>query len=297
MEAIKETLYDTLTHHGVKGQKWGVRRYQNYDGTLTAKGRERYVNVESGMSRFAGMLNDDLVYDSSYSQDSYQERIVESDGTMSLPTDSKYRKQRFRQEYLDDPDSVFDKKMDSINHAYGLENGTEDNCTKCASSMILGRMGYDYDAGRCWGSESSALGWWFNNTESRKFDNLEEAINLKFDNIRPGAFGTVDFRQRDTFNAGHVFNWERNSKGDFALYESQPTNGEKYSGASVKECFDHYLENHPWFDDVKTIQVYDMTYASPNWERMGEDSVVRITDSGYNNTIYDKVSDKKYRGL
>ena len=42
MEAIKETLYDTLTHHGVKGQKWGVRRYQNYDGTLTAKGKERY---------------------------------------------------------------------------------------------------------------------------------------------------------------------------------------------------------------------------------------------------------------
>ena len=40
MEAIKETLYDTLTHHGVKGQKWGVRRYQNYDGTLTAKGKE-----------------------------------------------------------------------------------------------------------------------------------------------------------------------------------------------------------------------------------------------------------------
>ena len=69
MEAIKETLYDTLTHHGVKGQKWGVRRYQNYDGTLTAKGRERYRNVESGMSRFAGMLNDDLVYDNGRSFD------------------------------------------------------------------------------------------------------------------------------------------------------------------------------------------------------------------------------------
>lgn len=30
-----------LYHHGVKGQKWGVRRYQNKDGTLTAEGRAR----------------------------------------------------------------------------------------------------------------------------------------------------------------------------------------------------------------------------------------------------------------
>lgn len=30
-----------LYHHGVKGQKWGVRRYQNKDGSLTAAGRLR----------------------------------------------------------------------------------------------------------------------------------------------------------------------------------------------------------------------------------------------------------------
>lgn len=30
-----------IAHHGIKGQKWGVRRYQNYDGSLTAAGRER----------------------------------------------------------------------------------------------------------------------------------------------------------------------------------------------------------------------------------------------------------------
>lgn len=32
----------TLTHHGIKGQKWGLRRFQNPDGSLTPAGRERY---------------------------------------------------------------------------------------------------------------------------------------------------------------------------------------------------------------------------------------------------------------
>ena len=36
-----------LMHYGVKGMKWGVRRYQNYDGSYTRKGLERYRKAES----------------------------------------------------------------------------------------------------------------------------------------------------------------------------------------------------------------------------------------------------------
>lgn len=38
---------DYLMHHGVKGQKWGVRRFMNEDGSLTPEGKARYGYDES----------------------------------------------------------------------------------------------------------------------------------------------------------------------------------------------------------------------------------------------------------
>ena len=39
-----------LYHHGIKGQKWGVRRYQNYDGSLTLSGKKHRTDNSTGLS-------------------------------------------------------------------------------------------------------------------------------------------------------------------------------------------------------------------------------------------------------
>ena len=51
-------MSDYLIHHGILGQKWGVRRYQNEDGSLTSAGRKRYLdrldsfsNIKEGRKR------------------------------------------------------------------------------------------------------------------------------------------------------------------------------------------------------------------------------------------------------
>lgn len=38
---------DELYHHGIKGQRWGIRRYQNPDGSLTPAGVRRYGTAEN----------------------------------------------------------------------------------------------------------------------------------------------------------------------------------------------------------------------------------------------------------
>ena len=43
-----------LYHHGIKGQKWGIRRYQNPDGSLTDAGKRRYGGYNINTMTAAG---------------------------------------------------------------------------------------------------------------------------------------------------------------------------------------------------------------------------------------------------
>lgn len=65
---------DYLAHHGILGMKWGVRRYQNKDGTLTTEGRRRSqvygknplstpAKKSSKKKKISDMTDDELIRD------------------------------------------------------------------------------------------------------------------------------------------------------------------------------------------------------------------------------------------
>lgn len=47
----RSDYFNFLAHHGIKNQRWGIRRYQNPDGSLTEAGRKRYRKLSEKQDR------------------------------------------------------------------------------------------------------------------------------------------------------------------------------------------------------------------------------------------------------
>lgn len=80
-------IYDDayLAHHGIKGMKWGIRRYQNEDGSLTPEGKRKYSymgsnNSDSSVTRkvkndWYNLSNDQFMSKYKTSKDTYARRV------------------------------------------------------------------------------------------------------------------------------------------------------------------------------------------------------------------------------
>lgn len=66
---------EQMYHHGVIGMKWGVRRYQNKDGSLTAAGRKRLQKLDDEREKLTGEKSNTSTSNSSSS--SAKKSIVE----------------------------------------------------------------------------------------------------------------------------------------------------------------------------------------------------------------------------
>ena len=74
------TRQGELYHHGIKGQKWGVRRFQNKDGSLTPAGKRRYDEPNDGRKT-----------SESKSKEAKQYKIPKKKSLHRLKLEEKYR--------------------------------------------------------------------------------------------------------------------------------------------------------------------------------------------------------------
>ena len=125
-------MNNELQHHGIKGQKWGVRRFQNKDGSLTPDGSKRYgskggfdreqtENVKKGLKTAKGVIDKAKDVNDKAVRKSKEEKIKNDVSKMSdqdlqkivnrLNMEERY-KQIMNSRAADDGKSIVEKVLD-----------------------------------------------------------------------------------------------------------------------------------------------------------------------------------------
>ena len=215
---------DYLAHHGIKGQRWGVRRFQNTDGTRTAAGKARAKENSSDDAQ-----NGDS--DSKKSGLTPEQKkalliglgvtagIVAAYGGYRVYQNYKDKDTRYdRGLKLKDREFSADEDMAAVNGGRYLKpwlsfrGDYRKNCMLCSTTYELRRRGYDVKAG-----ESHKGKRWTDLTDV--FDISEEDFIKRNREIKPGedladvirSFGK---NTRGNLNIpGHSVVWECDENG------------------------------------------------------------------------------------
>ena len=76
---------DSLTHYGIKGMKWGVRRFQNKDGSLTNAGKNRYSeDVEKAKAKYEARKKETRKARDRYNRKTYGGILYDYEATKNL---------------------------------------------------------------------------------------------------------------------------------------------------------------------------------------------------------------------
>ncbi len=174
----KYLQHSYLAHHGIKGMHWGIRRYQNPDGSYTKRGLVRHrqnrkiLNSDNlkTAAKVAGAVGATaLVGAGAYA---VYKNSKSADGNFKTNIDPNFlnqdKKQKSMQSGFKTINSPHTLEDDFLNNNIGYGNGPEyeSNCTECAMSYELRRRGFDvHPTGNLFGKSAKELRKWFKDAD------------------------------------------------------------------------------------------------------------------------------------
>lgn len=321
MNIFWELDCDHLAHHGIKGQKWGVKmgppyplgqgdhsscekRLNGWSNTKADKAITEYEKSHKTASKtrsynvgsteftnkngkFVSGLTNGHDFDwkevVGLALDSASEKKIDYYYPASLLANDSTHFGKSYSSFFKDERIVASEDLKSCNPGFGA-SGTTQNCAKASAAVELMLRGINICAGRqSYPSSVDAQGLWWKGAEQVNYDYDDCEDELK--SYGPGTSGTLAFGFSD--NSGHCVHWTNSNSGKFSIEDGQ--NARRFD--TLDEMMDAYGG-----DKSKSITTYRLDNCEPNYEMMAQDSVVRApttfnADSKVYNVLRDRLVD------
>ena len=135
---VPETV---LEHHGIKGQKWGIRRYQNEDGTLTPAGKRRMERKDNRWIK----RNATKIENKAFKKSQREMRKVtkQLDRKYSIRSENERNGRRYMNEYNQNLARVMNTKVENITSPSGKAVKFVAKRGEYGVHLALADQGYD----------------------------------------------------------------------------------------------------------------------------------------------------------